>query len=126
LDYYLLISLLFIIGTTVEFAFVLVVKQKLELFNKSKTPLPKAAIAPNSLNYGHGISVNLCRVEPMENLQHEAQVSNANAPGATNKGNKLLRLFMELPLTKRIDFVAFFIFNISYFAFNCGYLNNLI
>jgi hypothetical protein len=115
---------LFIIGATVEFSLVLVVKQKFELFNKSKTALRKAAMVPNSLNYEHGFSVSLCRVDPMENLEHEAQVDNANAPGESNKGNKLLRLFMELPLTKRIDFVAFFIFNIFYFVFNCGYWFN--
>jgi hypothetical protein len=122
LDYFLLISLLFIIGTTVEFAIVLVVKQKFELFNTSKTALRKAATAPNSLNYRHGSSASLCRVEPMDNLERETQVYNANALGETNKGNKLVRLCLELPLTKRIDFVAFLIFNIFYFVFNCVYL----
>jgi hypothetical protein len=113
---------MFIIGATVEFAFVLVVKQKFELFNKSKTSLRKEAIAPNSITYGHGNSVTLCRVEPMENLERATQVSNSNAIVETHKKNKLLRFFMELPLTKRIDFVAFFMFNIFYFVFNCGYL----
>jgi hypothetical protein len=81
---------MFIIGATVEFAFVLVVKQKFELFNKSKTSLRKEAIAPNSITYGHGNSISLCRVEPMENQQREANVRNANAQGGTNNRNKQL------------------------------------
>ena len=58
LDYYILVSLLFMIGTTAEFAFVLVIKEKFEPFNiKRKTALPEKTMERNSQNDGNGCTI---------------------------------------------------------------------
>jgi hypothetical protein len=122
LDCYLLVSLLFIIGTTVEFAFVLVVKEIFEPFKiKRKAALREKTMETNTQQDGNGITVGICRVEPIENLEPESKVLRQNELGIIRNETGLLRFLMDMSLTKRIDLTAFFVFNISYFIFNCVY-----
>ena len=122
LDCYLLISMLFIIGTTVEFAFVLVVKEKFEPFKiKRRAVLLEKTMETNSQNDGNRISVNICRVEPKENPEPESKVLRQKEIEITSKDIGLLRFLMNMSLTNRINLVAFFVFNIFYLIFNCIY-----
>ena len=122
MDCYLLISLLFIIGTTVEFAFVLVVKEKFEPFNiKRKAALREKTMEPKSQQDGNEITVGIWRVEPIENLQPESKALRQKKLGIVPKETGLLRFLMEMSLTNKIDLVAFFVFNNFYFIFICVY-----
>ena len=78
----------------------------------------------NSQSDGNGFSVRLCKVQPMKTLEDESSIFKPNALEDVHKGTGLLRMFMEFPLTNKTDFVAFFIFNIFYFVFNCVYWIN--
>ena len=110
------------IGTTVEFAFVLVVKEKFEPFNKKrKTALRGKIMDTNSQNDGNGYIVGIGRVEPIENLEEESKVRRPMELGSIRKQTGLLRFLGDMSLTNRIDFAAFFIFTIFYFVFNCVY-----
>ena len=120
LDCYLLISLLFIIGTKVELAFILILKRKFGLSNiKRKTA--RETNKTKSQNDQNAYPVDVCRVEPTENLEHESKVFKVKEIVDIQKKNGLLRFLMAMSLTNRIDFVAFFIFTIAYIIFNCVY-----
>ena len=75
----------------------------------------------NSQNDGNGFTAGICRVAPIEILEHESNVLRPKELGNIRKETGLFRFLMDMTLTNRIDFVAFFIFIIFYFVFNSVY-----
>ena len=122
LSYHLLVSLLFVFGTMIEFAVVLVVKQKLELEkDKSKdrpdglkfeTTAPKNKTRPD---------INVVKADLIEGMEDD---STNGRDGGRRQGDlktKKLGLFKASSLTNKIDFAAFVVFIFGYFIFNCFY-----
>ena len=114
---YLLISLCFVFAALVEFATVLLVKHKQDSDNdvdrakhtKFELKNNEAERAINQLGKARltqGSKLRLKKIEFEENGQKKYRRKN------------VFDCFYALPLTTRIDFVAFVLFNLLYFLLN--------
>ena len=114
--------MLFVIGTLVEFACVVFVKQNSDLFNTtneiheeySNKPASMVMECPSVLNTMskidcHGKNdIALTEPEVLRNLKEKSRKS-------------LILKFKALPITTKIDFVTFLIFNFVFVTFNLVY-----
>ena len=122
MDCYILVSLLFVIGTLVEFACVVFVKQNSDLFKTSK------AIHEEYFNKQASM-VKECPNISNTTSNVECYGKNNNALTETEKlkifeeksGKPLILKFKALPVTTKIDFVTFLIFNFVFVTFNFVY-----
>ena len=89
LDYFILVSLLFVFGTIVEFALVLLIKQTTEIVKKRRQ------------------RIQIRSSGEKERRKEDQEIEFGKCQG----------LFKELSLNARIDFAAFLIFNIGYAVF---------
>ena len=122
LDCYILVSLLCVIGTLVEFALVLLVRQSSELFKSSKrqheNDITKHANMvkeyPNTLEASNKVE---CFIKNNE--------ASTEAEKGRNHDDEFLKSssssFEILPVTTKIDFIAFFISNFIFITFNVVY-----
>ena len=122
MDTYILVSLLFVIGTLVEFSCVVFVKHNLDLFKTSNLiheeysnkPANMVKECPNILDNMsnvecHGKSnISLTEKEEIRNLEERS-------------GKSLALRFRALPITTKIDFITFLIFNFVFVTFNLVY-----
>ena len=123
LDCYLLISMLFVFGTLVEFSLVLFLYQNLigednsmnVSFDGLKKEPGQARISPEDEN----------RRRIMKQLEMKINSPNLMARRLYRKSlipeAKKKDLFRQLGLMRKIDFTCFFAFNFSYFVFNVIY-----
>ena len=115
---YIVMGLGFVFFAMVELAFVLILKQKEELLNKTE------GIAMNDLE-----SDEICFKKRFPYYIGEGTTFRDNKRNMYETKMKkglgirirMLRLFHSLPLTSKIDFVAFLLFYFIFFLVNCIY-----
>ena len=107
----------------VEFAVVLVVKEKLEL-SKGESDVRSDGIKFKTASTAEKArrTTNAAKVGAIEGTVHDSdQEQEHGGIKKQRSGIKQLGLWKALSLTRKIDFVAFFVFMFSYFIFNCAY-----
>ena len=116
---YLLISLAFVFFEMLEFALVLLLKEyKLDetthdknksksviLFSRQKMELQKT----------------VGKVSPSEEKSHDLDINDVAESRQTTFRINRPRFFQKLPLTRKVDFLAFVIYHFAYFLFNLVY-----
>ena len=138
LDWYLLISLVFVFGTLVELAIALLTKQTLQIlvkgsndkvpiagdrFNcKLQDPKIRATIHKNSSMESCCLQKHLCQHPMSSNLSENGREKDV----AATKGAAIMQTVLdELSITNKIDILAFIVFNLTYITFNIIYFCTL-
>ena len=138
MDWYLLISLVFVFGTLVELAIALLTKQTLQVLVKSSSSLvpaagnrfncklkdPKigAASQKNSSIESCCQQNHLCQPQMSSNLSENGREKDVT----TTTGAAIMqRILDELSITNKIDILAFAFFNLAYITFNIIYFCTL-
>ena len=133
LDYYLLVSLIFVFGALVELAFVLVAKRTLQLF--CNNPLDTSAVSnsrSNTLIHEDESTVDSNKIAVVDTdcpgLQNpnprmdifvmEAQIRKHGMSNELLKPSQKHSLFSKISMATKFDFLAFVVFNICYIVFN--------
>ena len=138
MDWYLLISLVFVFGTLVELAIVLLTKQTLQiLLERSSSVDPAAGDRFNRKlqdpKIGAASNKN-CSIESCCQQNHLCQhqmSSNLSQNGrekyvTTTTGAAIMQTILdELSITNKIDILAFIVFNLTYITFNIIYFCTL-
>ena len=119
---YLLISMMFVFAAMVEFAFVLVVKQKREWHSIGEND----AIGGSKLDEIPKHRLNEASKALIDANQEECKVGNldeTNELGTTQPSfwRRKCTLLKQLPLTTKIDLVGIVLFHVSYILFNVMY-----
>ena len=127
LGFYLLVSLLFLIGTMIELAIVLIVKRKLDLerkeFSCSTNALSLTIKSPEMKVRRRSLRT---KVDPVDGkCQHFNKERNV---GSERRyiGEKKTGLWTVSSATDKIDFLSLVLFLFSYFIFNCVYWINYL
>ena len=138
MDWYLLISLVFVFGTLVELAIALLTKQTLQVLVKSSSSVapaagdrfncklqdPKigAASHKNSSIESCCQQNHLCERQMSSNLSENGREKDV----AATKGAAIMQTVLdELSITNKIDILAFIVFNLTYITFNIIYFCTL-
>ena len=138
MDWYLLISLVFVFGTLVELAIALLTKQTLQVLVKTSSSVVSAAgdrfnCKLHDPKIGSASHKN-CSIESccqQNHLCHPQMSSNLSENGrendvTTTTGAAILqRILDELSMTNKIDILAFIVFNLTYITFNIIYFCTL-
>ena len=138
MDWYLLISLVFVFGTLVELAIALLTKQTLQVLVKSSSSVAPAAGDRFNCKVQdpkiEATSHKNCSIESCCQQNHlcERQMSsNLSKNGrekdvATTTGAAIMQTIIdELSIINKIDILAFIVFNLTYITFNIIYLCTL-
>ena len=124
---YLLVSLLFVFCTMIEFAFVLALHQIEKLETVDNTSL---VIGMKNIN--NGITkpriINRDITKISQKLGGDENTKYKTDEGMEKVGcrQRFLRLFKSMPSTTRIDLFSFSVFNLMYFAMNCIYWTHFL
>ena len=122
MDSYILVSLLFVIGTLVEFACVVFVKQNLDLFKTSNLIHEEYSKKPASMvKECSNILDNMRKVECHGKNDNSLTEKEEMRHLEERSGKTLALRFKALPITTKIDFVTFLIFNFVFVIFNLVY-----
>ena len=119
---YILTSFLFVFGTMVEFAIVLVGKQKGDWDNKAlklKGKNTKVRLTHSGKQCRSLTSIG--KVDPVEDENNVSKTTKEEEITNTVLAIERLAFLKEMPRTTKVDFIAFAIFNISYVMFNIIY-----
>ena len=134
MDCYLLISLVFVFGTLVELALVLLTKQTKQILMRRLGTISSAPTNPLSC------PIQDLEVTPLSNrirsIETGCQKRHIWKPGMviplteegmsehinkTTRTNIIQSIFKELSTANKLDFLAFVVFNVSYITFNAIY-----
>ena len=134
MDCYLLISLVFVFGTLVELALVLLTKQTKQILMRRLGTISSAPTNPLSC------PIQELEVTPLSNrirsIETGSQQRHIWKPGMviplteegmsehinkTTRTNIIQSIFKELSTANKLDFLAFVVFNVSYITFNAIY-----
>ena len=139
LGVYLIISLAFVFLALVELAFILIAKEILQVSRKRSKDLRHSSISnTNYVLNDPEITPQSNGMPPIEIDCQRTRVCNPKiAPSPNEEGRRrnttgskrrtiLERIFMDLSMTNRLDFLAFFIFNIAFIVFNVIYFLKLL
>ena len=107
LGMYLLMSLLLVFGTMLEFVMVLIIKQKLDQSKKSIDENDKR-FSENGERFG-------------ENIRKASVPKMVNQHVTTNLKTHILTFSKDMPSYRKIDIVAFFLFSGFFLCFNFAY-----
>ena len=107
LGMYLLMSLLLVFGTMLEFVMVLIIKQKLDQSKKSIEENDKR-FSENEERFG-------------ENIKKTSVPKMVDQHVTTNLKTHILTFSKDMPSYRKIDIVAFFLFNGFFLCFNFVY-----
>ena len=137
LDYYLLVSLIFVFGALVELAFVLVARRTLQLLcNK---PLDTSAVTKSRLNtliHQDESSVDSNKISFVDTDFPGVQNPNPRMdifvmeeqmrkhPNEVSKPSQRHSLFSKISMATKFDFLAFVVFNLCYIVFNVIHFSN--
>ena len=138
MDWYLLISLVFVFGTLVELAIALLTKQTLQVLVKTSSSVVSAAgdrfnCKLNDPQIGSASHKN-CLIESCCHQNHlcERQMSSNLSKNGREKdvtattGAAIMQTILdELSITNKIDILAFIVFNLTYITFNIIYFCTL-
>ena len=122
-----MISLVFVFLQMLEFALVLILKEadkrRLDESNADtdrirlrKSRIPK--LIPKKLTERN---ITTDKVAPFEETKRDLNTNDVSQPRQTTFWINTLMFFEKLPLTRRIDFLAFAIYHFSYLLFNIIY-----
>ena len=123
LDHYLLVSMIFVFGTLVEFALVLFLNRKFSyLENSIDHSVDKGK---DEINHSGKISSNDGKEEKLKKLEAKIKPWDPAAWRSDIKFIKAesdnMKIFRQIRVTNNIDFISFFLFNLSYLFFNIVY-----
>ena len=116
LGFYLLTSLVFVFFQMLEFASVLVLK---ELYER-KNDLDSGKVTSRQVKE---IQIAMDKVLPFQEMNRDIDINSKTELGKASLRVKKPKFFERLPLTRRIDFLAFITFHLAYFLFNVIYWN---
>ena len=138
MDWYLLISLVFVFGTLVELAIALLTKQTLQVLVKSSSSeFPAAGNRFNcklqepkigGTSHTNSSIESCCQQNHLCQRQMSSNLSeNGREKGvAATKGAAIMQTVLdELSITNKIDILAFIVFNLTYITFNIIYFCTL-
>ena len=122
LDCYILVSLLFVIGSLVEFALVLLVRQSSELFKSSKRQHENDITMHANMVKEYSNTLEASNKVGCFTKKNEASAETERGRNHHDKfQNSFTTSFRILPVTTKIDFIAFFISNFIFITFNVVY-----
>ena len=125
LGYYLLISLLFVFSTMLEFAFVLALRQiqKMETFYNTNLIIEMKS---NGMAKQTAMNRDIIKIRPKLGEDQQSQFKTDQEIVKFGCRERLLGMFRSMPLTAKIDLFSFSIFNLMYFIMNCIYWVNFL
>ena len=123
LDHYLLVSMIFVFGTLVEFALVLFLNRKFSyLENSIDNPVDKGK---DKTNHSGKISSNDGKEHKVKTVETEIKPWNPSGwrldIKSMNTESDKMKIFRQIRVTNKIDLISFFLFNLSYLFFNIIY-----
>ena len=110
LSSYLLVSLFYVMATMIEFAIVLVVKQRKWARKRKKATQKPMKVIGNGMTI-ENTSTETLLVQTLKHLEN----------GMTFMGQGSPRSFQRM-----IDYIALLIFSVTYFTYNCIYFARLL
>ena len=122
LGLYLLMSLLLVFGTMVEFSAVLIIKQKLDWDKKAmdrkeqNTMIRSSTVQENM----HSVS-KIMKNEDLEEKRKTADIEIIDQHIPSNPILRHLTFSTDIPSYRKIDIVSFILFSCFYFCFNFIY-----
>ena len=117
MDWYLLISLVFVFGTLVELAIALLTKQTLRVLVKSSS-----SVVPAAGDRFNCKVQDLCQRQMSSNLSENGREKDVTATA----GAAIMQTILDaLSITNKIDILAFIVFNLTYITFNIIYFCRL-
>ena len=122
LGLYLLMSLLLVFGTMVEFSAVLIIKQKLDWDKKAmdrkeqKTMIRSSSVQENT----HSVS-KIMTNEDLEEKRKTADIEIIDQHIPSNPILRHLTFSKDIPSYRKIDIISFVLFSCFYFCFNFIY-----
>ena len=124
---YLLLSLVFVFFTIVEFALVLVLKEKnrRRLQKKSVTRDEPISKKISSRFFKMELRKHVTNIVPIQEITPELERKRSVGKKRSIVWNSRSGVFATLPLTRKIDIFAFGIYHISFLFFNLYYWTNL-
>ena len=109
-------SLVFVFFQMLEFASVLVLK---ELYER-KNDLDSGKVTSRQVKE---IQIAMDNVLPFQEMNRDIDIDSKTELSKASHRVKKPKFFERLPLTRRIDFLAFITFHLAYFLFNVIYWN---
>ena len=123
LGWHLIFSLFFVIGTMVEFAVVLIVKQKLE-WDKGEAGVRSYGIKFETTSPAEKSrrATNVVKIDIIEGTVHDSEQEEGDGE-IENPHSRIKKLgfWKASSVINKIDFFAFFLFIFAYLVFNCAY-----
>ena len=139
MDVYLIISLAFVFLALVEMALVIIAKKILQILTKRSKILRPISIKPSNSSRQEAevttgsnniTSVDIDCERPQLWVPRQTQSQNNKNDGNNTNGTKKVtlihKLFKELFITNKLDFLAFIVFNLAYLVFNLTYFSKLL
>ena len=121
---YLLMSLVFVFFTMVEFAVVLLLKEvndrRLHGFTLTKVKIKSGKVISNDLAEKENITAKISPLEVMEPDLKRKGVTARRQKGFGTRGSKF---FETSTVSRKIDFSAFVIYHFAYLIFNFIYFS---
>ena len=122
LGWYLLISLLFVFGTVLEFIAVLILKQLVDWgIIKRSSQISQCAIKENVPNEGKEWKRIQYDVEIVKDTSHTSGGVSSSSKSSYRPNMAYAEFFKTLSVTAKIDSVSFVVFTVLFSAFNCIY-----
>ena len=122
LGWYLLISMMFVFAAMVEFAFVLVVKQKREWHSIGENDAIGGSKLDEILKHRRN-EASKALIDADQGERKVVNLDETNQLETTQSGfwRRKCTLLKQLPLTTKIDLVGIVLFHVSYIIFNVMY-----
>jgi hypothetical protein len=119
---YILVSLLFVVATMIEFSVVLIVKQTSDLktnIRHSTTGNTRVTAVQSKRIFALSNKVNEANID-----KHDSSIFTDKINGEEKERNSSLEkhgIFNSFSIVNKIDCAAFFLFLFAYFVFNLAY-----
>ena len=112
---YILASLLFVFAAMAEFALVIFIKQNSDWRNHDRIGIR----LEKEIQIQEKSSINV--VAPVDGLKSRIKDAQYDVPKAKHSSMTTFELICNLPITSKIDYSAFVVFNFTYLILNCLY-----
>ena len=112
---YILASLLFVFAAMAEFALVIFIKQNSDWSKYGRIEMG----SEKEIQLKEKSSINV--VAPVDGLESRIKDAQYDVPKAKHSSMTTFELICNLPITSKIDYSAFIVFNFIYLIGNCIY-----
>ena len=112
---YILASLLFVFAAMAEFALVIFIKQNSDWRKDGRIGMG----LEKEIQIEEKFSINM--VAPADGIESRIKDTEYVVPKARHSSMNILELICNLPITSKIDYSAFIVFNFIYLILNCIY-----